>query len=493
MKSFVTAALFILSTQAARAGGPAWTTEYAADVAWGDGVYLVTWIDVRNSDGPEIYAARVTPGGVVLDPDGIRIAPGSQVYPQAVGFGAGVFLVVWHEQTSPAGVRAARISPAGIALDTVPIVVSSSTLTYWSHPQPTFDGAFCSGSGEANFLVTWHDDRDGKFRTYAARVSPSGTVLDPEGFVVSRRECSWEWCAIVTGGGVSLLAWTDRGHPRWSIYAARVTPDGTVLDTSAIPVGVDSAGVWSPAIAFDGVNFLVATSYFRGEDVFGVFVTPGGALVDTPFALIRRPRAQYRVDVAFDGENYFAVWEDCGTNPYGVMGTRVTPGGVVLDPLGIAVDTGPGVHRTPKVAFDGTNYLVTWNDDRVRQNDYDVYAARVTPGGVVLDSGGFPVSARVGVKEGKWGRPAGIGKRQPTVVRGVLRMPRDTRLGTQRDLPERDLVVSRAVLLDVSGREVMALRPGDNNVRHLAPGVYFVHSTFDTQHSALATKVVVTR
>ncbi|UCG43117.1 MAG: hypothetical protein JSU73_00440, partial [candidate division WOR-3 bacterium] len=33
---------------------------------------------------------------------------------------------------------------------------------------------------------------------------------------------------------------------------------------------------------------------------------------------------------------------------------------------------------------------------------------------------------------------------------------------------------SRAKLLDASGRAVMDLRPGPNDIRHVAPGVYFV-------------------
>jgi len=34
--------------------------------------------------------------------------------------------------------------------------------------------------------------------------------------------------------------------------------------------------------------------------------------------------------------------------------------------------------------------------------------------------------------------------------------------------------MSRAVLLDAAGRKVVELRAGPNDVRHLAPGVYFV-------------------
>jgi hypothetical protein len=52
----------------------------------------------------------------------------------------------------------------------------------------------------------------------------------------------------------------------------------------------------------------------------------------------------------------------------------------------------------------------------------------------------------------------------PTIVRGVLLLPGDRRPATG----------DRSALLDVGGRKVMDLRPGANDVRSLAPGVYFV-------------------
>jgi len=71
-----------------------------------------------------------------------------------------------------------------------------------------------------------------------------------------------------------------------------------------------------------------------------------------------------------------------------------------------------------------------------------------------------------------------------TLVHGVLNLPRDMteiRPGISDRVP-------RPVLLDASGRTVMQLRPGSNDVSRLAPGVYFVRS----EPSAVA-KVVVTR
>jgi hypothetical protein len=75
-----------------------------------------------------------------------------------------------------------------------------------------------------------------------------------------------------------------------------------------------------------------------------------------------------------------------------------------------------------------------------------------------------------------------------TVVRGVLFLNGDyPRMGT----------VPKAALLDISGRKVMALTPGANDVRHLAPGVYFVRSepsAASRQPSAVTVrKVILTR
>ena len=110
-------------------------------------------------------------------------------------------------------------------------------------------------------------------------------------------------------------------------------------------------------------------------------------------------------------------------------------------------------------------------------------------------------SLRVGVEEmaiGDW-RLAN----RATVIRGVLVLPRDglgTRsAGTGHD-PESSadsghVPLSRAALLDVSGRKVMDLHPGANDVSRLAPGIYFVRSgpsAVSRKPSTIA-KIVITK
>ena len=55
--------------------------------------------------------------------------------------------------------------------------------------------------------------------------------------------------------------------------------------------------------------------------------------------------------------------------------------------------------------------------------------------------------------------------RIPTVIRDVLLMPETSSTGYDASY----------ILLDISGRRVMDLAPGTNDIRPLSPGVYFVH------------------
>jgi hypothetical protein len=81
--------------------------------------------------------------------------------------------------------------------------------------------------------------------------------------------------------------------------------------------------------------------------------------------------------------------------------------------------------------------------------------------------------------------PASSGTRSgPTVVRGVLELPRKS--GT---VPAGLGTVPIFALLDISGRKVLDLHPGANDVSRLSPGVYFV-----SERSAAAVhKVVIQR
>ena len=78
---------------------------------------------------------------------------------------------------------------------------------------------------------------------------------------------------------------------------------------------------------------------------------------------------------------------------------------------------------------------------------------------------------------------AASSKPLPTIIRGVLVLP----------VSPRPRVAESPCLLDVSGRKAMDLAPGANDVRALAPGVYFVLVAQAQAQAQAIRKVVVTK
>jgi hypothetical protein len=251
-------------------------------------------------------------------------------------------------------------------------------------------------------------------------------------------------------------------------------------------------------------------------DIIGTRVSPQGELLDPAGIAFSQAVNNQRFPAAvFDGTNFLVVWQDNRYgNDYDVFGTRATLEGGVLDTSGIPISTAAGDQLLPAVGFDGASFLVVWEDYR-NDIDYDIFGARLSPQGTISDSGSVvseeqdQTLPRLGVGNGGrmmlvyegragnvggkdynsnrvWGemnprpsnRVAVLAKEFPTgkatIVRGLLCMP------VSPD-PSR--------LLDATGRKVLDLLPGANDVRVLAPGVYFVR---DVQAKAIR-KVMITR
>jgi hypothetical protein len=105
--------------------------------------------------------------------------------------------------------------------------------------------------------------------------------------------------------------------------------------------------------------------------------------VDVPIRVIDRAE-QGGAAVAWDGTNFLAVWQDARSRSgHDLFAGRVATNGQLLDTAGIAIAVAPGEQLAPAVAFNGTNYLVVWQD--ARSGNDDVRGVRVSPAGVVLD------------------------------------------------------------------------------------------------------------
>jgi large repetitive protein len=357
--------------------------------------YFAVWMDERSGSGYDIYGARLTPGGVLLDEFGIAIstAINDQQGP-AIAFDGTNYFVAWMDDRlgthASYEIYGARVTPAGVVLDPNGIFISAPLSPYGviTRPAIAFDGT--------NYLIVWRDDRSQPSDIYGARVSPGGVVLEPNGIPIANNAAWADGAAIAFDGTNYLVAWGDLGAGL-DIHGARVSPTGVVLDPGGIPISTAANLQQLPAIAFDGTNYLVAWGDSRSHccDVYGARVSTGGSVLDSggiPISTGTNLEITFPA-LAFDGTNYLVAWNDNRANPIGrdIYGARLSKAGTVLDPNGIPIATAASYQEFPALAFDGANYFGAWGDWRSNP-DADIYGTRMTTAGAVLDPNGILIS-----------------------------------------------------------------------------------------------------
>lgn len=326
--------------------------------------FLVVWAGQSSSisGGINIYCRRISGSdGSLLDANVIPVVVlDDEQSDLAVASNGTDFLIVWYQGPSeyPDGnsdIFGARISNSlGRTLDYIPVSTVSCIIPIQQSPAVGSDGS--------SFLIVWSDNRNSAtwYDIYGTRVSSSGQVLDPGGIAISTASFNQSAPDVTWNGADYLVAWTDnRNGSSSDIYGARV--NNGVVQGSAILISLASPGV--PA---SGVQ--------------------------------KNPRLTSNLN------DFFVVWEDyrnSSTIP-DVYGARVNSGGSVYaaDMNGIPISTRTTYERSPDVAYNGTDYVVVWEDNRNVSNQLDIYGARVSTSGSVLDANGFAITTVTGSQGG---------------------------------------------------------------------------------------------
>jgi len=264
------------------------------------------------------------------------------------------------------------------------VAQADSDTTTPGRPAVGFDGT--------NYLVVSCRSVGSPIGLFGVIVSAQGAVLSQ--FQITGQSGQFSSPSVSFDGSNYLIVFQQGGL----IYGVRVSPLGQVLDppngfqiSSGIPFQITNFG---PDLAFDGQNFFVVWNKFTNSnyEIFGARVSPLGQVL-SEFPVFTAPGEQVFASVTFGAGNYFVVWRDTrsGSGPSpgtDIFGTRVSPPGAILDPAGIAICTATNLQGAPHVAFDGHNYFVVWLDQRHHDPiSYvlDIYGARVAPSGALLD------------------------------------------------------------------------------------------------------------
>jgi hypothetical protein len=233
--------------------------------------------------------------------------------------------------------------------------------------------------GQTNYLLAWSDnsvnsgvDMFGQFISRnGAKVGSKFKLLSSVG------SHNFQYVVALASDGTNfLVVWVDGYNSDTqtggNFYGQLVAPAGT-LSGSEFLISSQLQNGNAAAAIFGKTNYLVvwqSNNNDTGLDnkTYGEFVSSGGS-AGSPFQINQTDSEdQSQLAVAFDQTNYFVVWnwdpppetEESVTNwdLYGrlVSQTGTFPG----SELHLVTDVGS--QQIPAVAFDGANYLLTWND-----------------------------------------------------------------------------------------------------------------------------------
>jgi hypothetical protein len=336
------------------------------------------WLVVWAGQDYDLIGARVTGAGQVLDPGGFAITNSHGVEAQAVAGGPGALCVWsdWRDPGLPQEIHAARVNADASVPDSNGILASLTT------PEQTPGEADFDGT---NYFVTWQNTVDTLTSVYGTRLTQTGQILDGTPILIAPNFASEP--AVAFNGEDYLVAWTEFADGDTEVCGARVSSNGTVLDSGGFVISRAAGNQYQPGVCQNNGNWLVTWTDGQGvstEEVYACRVTGSGQVLDSNGIRIA---SGVSAGVTSGANYWFVTW--CSNDT--ILAARVSATGQVLDPDGIALTHHAAWSGAPMAVFDGADYFVVWADNRNGTSAQDIYGARVSAQGVVIDSGGIPV------------------------------------------------------------------------------------------------------
>lgn len=400
------------------------------------------WVEYGAAD--ILNTLRVSPAGTRLDPVGgsqLPITIGGTVNnaydPMIVGRTGGGVHVLWND-SRPAMNNDTNVSILPVNANNI---AGTERVVSTSSPNQRTPDFAAGPTGQIACVFVSEAANEDRVLVHLMDASGQPTFQEPieifRGPMVGKATIAWN-------GSVYMVAF-DAGTPSpGAIYTARMNADGVLIDTPASSMigfrpdiealddtflvaasrlgatpqiiraiarrfdgasnspidasdlvllanGYVSSG---PRVRSDGTRWLVTyhshwTHNSSQSDAVFNFVNADGSF-SPPVNPTTSSGGAGTPDVAFSGNEYLFVWRSntlaSGDN---YISGRIMHADGTFAPNAFVIAQATGRQLTPTVSWDGSHFIVAWEDQREQAAFYDlrtdVYAARVTEAGSVVD------------------------------------------------------------------------------------------------------------
>jgi hypothetical protein len=321
-------------------------------VVWTGAQYLVVWNNWLNPDHPLAVGARVRADGTVLDPGGFVVTTlGGYSHQPRFAWGGGVLMMVAGNGLGNAGESIESLTLDADGKNPQPFNLAPSGPTSIPYdPAVAWNGT--------HFVVTWID---GTGRLVAARVAPDRTVVDPTALVLSGPTAQPRTPRLGASAGMAQIIYVDFGDYN-RLYTLSIGANGAINKSTSGLIDAASAQQLLAAGRGAGQTLLVwsdEANGWTGESLQAARIGDDGTVLDRP-ALNLGPLgmgAARAAGVGFAAGTYLVSWWD----GVAIRAARVSTAGAFLDATSISVADVNLDRVKISVGYDGQGFVVSWS------------------------------------------------------------------------------------------------------------------------------------
>lgn len=308
---------------------------------------------------------------------------GANAYHPVVASNGSERLVLWNYNAG--ALFATQFGPDGPGAETVPFVVANGAL----------EDTATASNGE-DFLVVWRKRSNQEPESVWAAMISEGAVqgqprkLSSDTRIADDPDVAWN-------GTSFLVTWGERdeGSALEDIIGLKLDRDGSELDAARFVIWESTYRSGDPAVASNGDGFLVAwEGDFDRNRIHAARVSADWEVLDnSPIALPADAPYPRAPDVGSDGNDYLVAWSTGTNDVRNIAGVRVESStGDVPDGDTIRISEATGEEGYPRVGFDGSRYVVVWQNTGQDRDNRHSYLVHVGSDGTVSPDGGKQVS-----------------------------------------------------------------------------------------------------
>jgi hypothetical protein len=235
--------------------------------------------------------------------------------------------------------------------------------------------------------VAWHDNRDGNWEIYFARLDASGVLIGSEVRVTNDSAISGGPSLVWTGTEYAV-AWRDERDGPAEIYFARIDASGSKVG-SDVRVTNDSGYSSSPSLVWTGHEYGVAWHDDRDEvtdpntEIYFARLHWSGNKIGSDQRLSNALGLSEYASLVWTGTEYAVSWHDGQYGDSEILLARI-------DSLGHEIGTerrvtnSAGGSEMSSIVWTGTTFGATWHDSR--DGNWEIYFARLLSDGSRIGS-----------------------------------------------------------------------------------------------------------